>query len=115
MRFSEIIREGDPQDGHSVLLTTLEFLTQRSADAGAPMSISTQSLINTVRNTGAIFDYAGLVAAYKDPAVKELIKSFNKDVVTFKGANDIDAEQGDVDLGTDTVARMASKALTKRT
>ena len=119
MRLREFMHSGDPQNDPTVLLTTLEFIRNRSHDGNAPMTISTQSIINTVKNTGAAFDYNALVAANENPAVKELIASINKDTVTLKGFGDDQAdidndEINNTDLATDTVARMASSALSKR-
>lgn len=117
MRLREF--SGDPQNDPTVLLTTLEFIRNRSHDSNAPMTINTQSLINTVKNTGAAYDYDALVRDNQNPAVKSLIQSINRETVTLKGFGDDDAdinndEINNTDLATDTVARMASSALSKR-
>ena len=66
----------------SNLVTALELLRHRSEDKSIPASISTKSLINLVLNTDKTFSYDALVDANENnPAVKNLIKSFNKDQV----------------------------------
>lgn len=119
MRISEILREGDPQQDPSVLLTTLELLRNHADDKGSAPVLSTENLIKLMKNSGVMFDYDSLVSAYKtEPAVKELIKSFNKDTITLHTDSadefSIDSDGANMDLGTDTVARMAHKALAKR-
>ena len=119
MRISEILREGDPQKGSSVLLTTLELLRNHADDKESSPVLSTDSLLQLMKNSGVMFDYDSLVNAYKtEPAVKELIKSFNKDSITLhtdiSDEFSMDSDGNNMDLGTDTVARMAHKALAKR-
>lgn len=120
MRFREFVREGDPQNDPSVLLTSLELLRQHAQDNKTAPVIPTNDLLALVKQPGMTFTYSSLVHAYKnDPAIKKLIKSFNKDTVTFTSVDgedefSLDPNSPDVDLGTDTVARMAHKALSKR-
>ena len=74
-----------------------------------------------VLNTDKNFDYDALVAANENnPALKNLIKSFNKDYVELRSADDqedetstttnTDARQAPVD----TVSKMAKRAGKKR-
>jgi hypothetical protein len=119
MRISEILREGDPQRDPSVLITTLELLRNHADDNETAPVLSTENLFKLMKNSGAMFDYDSLVHAYKtEPAVKELIKSFNKDTITLRTDSadefSMDSDGANMDLGTDTVARMAHKALAKR-
>jgi hypothetical protein len=120
MRLSEITKKGDPQGDPGVLLTTLELLRQHAHDNGSAPVINTDDLISLANNSGAMFTYDTLVRAYKTkPAIKELIKSFNRDTITLSGLDgdddfSLDPNSPDIDLGTDTVARMAHKALAKR-
>jgi hypothetical protein len=120
MRISEILKEGDPQGDPTVLLTTLELLRQHAHDKSTAPVINTADLISLVGNSGAIFSYDSLVSAFKtDPAIKQLIKSFNRDTVILSGLDGDDefttsANSPDIDLGTDMVARMAQKAMSKR-
>lgn len=119
MRFSEFIREGDPQGDASILTSTLELMAQEANDKGMPPVIKVSDLIQIVKQPGTTFDYNALVNAYKTvPAVKNLIKSFNRDEVILKDPEGDDefttGADVDVDLGTDTVARMAHSALNKR-
>ena len=80
MRLQEFA--SDSATPESNLVTALELLRHRSQDKSAPATISTQSLINLVLNTDRTFSYNALVDANKNnPAVKNLIKSFNKDQV----------------------------------
>ena len=120
MRFSEFIKEGDPQGDPSVLLATLDLLRKYASEKNMPPVISVDDLINLVKQPGSTFNYSTLVNAYKTvPAVKKLIKSFNRQEVVLSAADGEEefttSADVDVDLGTDTVARMAHKALNKRT
>jgi hypothetical protein len=103
------------------LTTALELIRHRYKDKKTPPKISTQSLINMVLNTDKNFDYDALVVANENnPALKNLIKSFNKDYVELRSADDqedetstttnTDARQAPVD----TVSKMAKRAGKKR-
>lgn len=81
MRLREFAGENNSAP-ESNLVTALELLRHRSEDKSIPASISTKSLINLVLNTDKTFSYDALVDANENnPAVKNLIKSFNKDQV----------------------------------
>jgi hypothetical protein len=107
----------------SNLLTALELIQHRYKDKEKVPNVSTQSLINLVRNTDRTFDYEALAQANEtNPAVKNLIKSFNKDVIELnpiQPAED-DAETttnvGDTttDAPVDTVSNMAKRAAKNR-
>lgn len=85
------------------LATVLSFLSNRIQDEDSDPKMSTQSLINMVKNSGAYFDYDALVNAYEnDDAVKHLIKDFNKDEITLRlpgdeeiDSDEINSEEGD--------------------
>ena len=117
MRYSEIIKEGDSSP---ILLTTLELMQRHASEKGMPPVIPTDDLINLVKQPGMVFDYNTLVKAYKTvPAIKQLIKSFNRQEVVLAAADgeeefSTSGDNVDVDLGTNTVARMAHQALSKR-
>ena len=118
MRYSDIIREGDSSP---ILLTTLELMRKHASDHNMPPVIPTNDLIDLVKQPGMTFDYNTLVNAYKTlPAIKKLIKSFNREEVVLTAADGEEefsttGDDVDVDLGVNTVARMAHKALAKRT
>lgn len=119
MRLREFIRGGDAQTDPSVLLSALDLMRQDVQDKGLPPVIKMSDLIQIVKQPGTTFDYNTLVNLYKKiPAVKNLIKSFNRDEVVLSDPEGNDefttSADVDVDLGTDTVARMANKALKKR-
>jgi hypothetical protein len=107
----------------SNLLTALELIQHRYKDKEKVPNVSTQSLINLVRNTDRTFDYEALAQANEtNPAVKNLIKSFNKDIVEL---NPIQPAEDEVDTTTnvgdtttdapvDTVANMAKRAAKTR-
>lgn len=79
------LREFSENSNDSGLATVLNFLANRAKDSDAPGTMSTQSVINMVKNSGSYFDYDALVDAYKnDESIKNLIKSFNKDEITLK-------------------------------
>ena len=108
----------------SNLTTALELIRHRYKDKKQPPKISTQSLINLVLNTDKTFDYDALVAANENnPALKNLIKSYNKDYIELLPAGELD----DTDATTtntpdgeatqapvDTVSNMAKRAAKTR-
>ena len=122
MRLDEFIHSSK-NTPESNLLTALELIQHRYKDKEKVPNVSTQSLINLVRNTDRTFDYEALAQANEtNPAVKNLIKSFNKDVIELnpiQPAED-DAETttnvGDTttDAPVDTVSNMAKRAAKNR-
>ena len=108
----------------SNLTTALELIRHRYKDKKQPPKISTQSLINLVLNTDKTFDYDALVAANENnPALKNLIKSYNKDYIELLPAGE-DADSDATTTNTpdgqatqapvDTVANMAKRAAKSR-
>ena len=121
MRLREFAH-GPTNTPESNLLTALELIQHRYKDQDKTPNVSTQSLINMVLNTDRTFNYDALASAVENnPAVKNLIKSFNKDVVEL---NPIGAEgdetttvtpDGDAtDNPVDDVSSMAKRAGKKR-
>ena len=116
MRLHEF-EHGPTNTPESNLLTALELIQHRYKNKEQVPNISTQSLINLVLNTDRTFDYDALVDAVENnPAVKNLIKSFNKDYVEL---NTIDADDSTTtvtpdgeatDAPVDTVSSMAKRA-----
>jgi hypothetical protein len=107
----------------SNLLTALELIQHRYKDKEKVPNVSTQSLINLVRNTDRTFDYEALAQANEtNPAVKNLIKSFNKDVVELNPIQPVaDDDETTTNVGdtttdapVDTVANMAKRAAKSR-
>jgi len=108
----------------SNLTTALELIRHRYKDKKQLPKISTQSLINLVLNTDKTFDYDALVSANENnPALKNLIKSYNKDYIELQPAGELDDTDatttntpgGDATTApVDTVANMAKKAAKKR-
>lgn len=109
------------------LVTALELLRHRYNDKNKPAKISTQSLINLVLNTDKTFDYSALVDANEsNPAVKNIIKSFNKEFVILNplnGESDSDdtttnapeqGQQGAFQAPVDDVSSMAKRAAKER-
>ena len=124
-----LIREfADPKDGDANLVTILQFLRNRSHNKKLTPVISTQSLINMVKNQGGSewFTYDNLVAAQENnPAVHELIKNLDKEKVTLNGFGDeTDASEVDqaeaaqnhasVSDPQKTVSAMAKRAAANR-
>jgi hypothetical protein len=115
---------GPTNTPESNLTTALELIRNRYKDKQQPPKISTQSLINLVLKTDKTFDYDALVAANENnPALKNLIKSYNKDYIELLPAG----EDADTDATTtntpdgdatqapvDTVANMAKRAAKTR-
>lgn len=106
------------------LTTALELIRNRYGDLNKLPKISTQSLINMVLNTDKTFNYDALVAANNEnPAVKNLIKSYNKDYVELRPSGEYaddeatttNPEEGDpTQAPVDTVGDMAKRAGKKR-
>ena len=123
MRLNEFTH-GPTNTPESNLTTALELIRHRYKDKKQPPKISTQSLINLVLNTDKTFDYDALVAANENnPALKNLIKSYNKDYIELLPAG----EDADTDATTtntpdgeatqapvDTVSNMAKRAAKSR-
>jgi len=106
----------------SNLVTTLQLLQHRYKDRSQNPKISTNSLINMILNTDRTFDYDALVSANEtNPAVKTLIKSYNKDYVILHSkdeesdATTTNPPEGDATQApVDTVDSMAKRAAKKR-
>lgn len=121
MRLSEFVHT-DKNAPESNLVTALELIRARYKDKNKAPKISTNSLINLVLNTDKNFDYQALVDANENnPAVKNLIKSFNKDFVQLRSFNDLEDQPTTTNVGdktgtepVDTVADMAARAAKER-
>jgi hypothetical protein len=122
VRLDEFVH-GPTNTPESNLVTALELIQHRYKDKDKVPNVSTQSLINLVRNTDRTFDYDALISANENnPAVKTLIKSFNKDVVELNPVNDGEEQEpttntpsGDATQApVDTVSNMAKSAAKKR-
>ena len=114
---------GPTNTPESNLLTALELIQHRYKDKEKQPNVSTQSLINLVRNTDRTFDYEALAQANEtNPAVKNLIKSFNKDYVELNQIQPVEDDSetttnvGDAttDAPVDTVPNMAKRAAKAR-
>jgi hypothetical protein len=113
---------GPTNTPESNLTTALELIQHRYKDKEQSPKVSTQSIINLVRNTDRTFDYEALVQANEtNPAVKNLIKTFNKDYVELNTVNDGEDEASTTNVGdettqapVDTVANMAKRAAKTR-
>jgi len=109
-----------------VLLTVLSFLRNRAHDKNLVPRISTDAVIQMVRNAGqTTFDFNAFNSAYKtNDAVKNAVKEFDKDhivMLPFGGESDaIDDESEDVEMDSDvrksqkTVQDMAKRARSNR-
>lgn len=123
MRLNEFIHS-PKNTPESNLTTALELIRNRYKDKQQPPKISTQSLINLVLNTDKTFDYDALVAANENnPALKNLIKSYNKDYVELVPAGEEDntdttttntPDGDDTTAPVDTVSNMAKRAAKSR-
>ena len=124
MRLDEFVHS-PKNTPESNLTTALELIRHRYKDKKQPPKISTQSLINLVLNTDKTFDYDALVAANtNNPALQNLIKSYNKDYIELRPAgedNDSSAtvenpkdQDADPNAPVDTVSNMAKQAARKR-
>jgi hypothetical protein len=121
VRLNEFIH-GPTNTPESNLTTALELIQHRYKDKEQSPKVSTQSIINLVRNTDRTFDYESLVQANEtNPAVKNLIKTFNKDYVELNTVNDGEEDAPTTNVGdettdapVDTVANMAKRAAKTR-
>ena len=123
MRLDEFIHS-PKNTPESNLTTALELIRNRYKDKQQLPKISTQSLINLVLNTDKTFDYDALVAANENnPAIKNLIKSYNKDYIELRPAGELGDDDatttntpdgGSTDAPVNTVSDMAKKAAKKR-
>ena len=122
MRLSEFTH-GPTNTPESNLVTALELIRNRYKDVPTVPKISTQSLINMVLNTDRTFDYDALVSANEtNPAVQNLIKSYNKDYIELRSTDseETDAtttnpeDQDPTQNPVDTVDDMAKRAAKKR-
>ena len=119
MRSCEFVH-GLTNTPESNLVTALELLRFRNKDQQTPAVISTNALINLVLNTDKTFSYDALVDANEtNPAVKNLIKSFNRDKVVLNSVdNDFDEttniNQDSTQAPVDTVSSMAKRAAKER-
>jgi len=116
----------------SNLMPVLMFLKKRSEDKELSAKLRTDSLIQLVQNAGdTTFDYNALVDAFENnDAVKDLIKTFNKDTIELASDSDDDSDEehsggdDDEDSGEDhtsdkqnseeTVSKMAKSAAKNR-
>jgi hypothetical protein len=116
--------QGPTNTPESNLITALELIRNRYKDQDTPPKISTQSVINLVLNTDKTFDYDALVAANENnPALKNIIKSYNKDYIELQPTG-VDADSDATTTNTpngdatqapvDTVSNMAKSAAKKR-
>lgn len=125
MRINEVTEPANPSDGN--LVTALQLLKSKYSDGGNSPKISTQSLINLVLNTDKNFNYDSLVqSAESNPAVKNLIKSYNKNFVILRLNSDADETNGTTTLSptgqvgqpfqapVDDVSSMAKRAAKQR-
>lgn len=92
MRLNEFVHS-PTNTPESNLLTALELIRFRYQDKNQLPKISTQSLINMVLNTDKTFDYQSLVQANENnPAVRNIVKNFNRDYVELNPIGNEPAE-----------------------
>lgn len=112
------------EDGNQYanLVSVLMFLKNSAQERGLTPKMGTESLINLVKNSGQpAFEFDDLLAAIDaDPAVKELVKSANRDEVVIRADHDQEvttdtgAKSSSVKNPEQTVKTMAKKALDRR-
>lgn len=121
MRLREFaLREDGSQ--YANLVSVLMFLKNSAQERGLTPKMGTESLINLVKNSGQpAFEFDDLLAAIDaDPAVKELVKSANREEVVIRAdhdqevTTDPDTDSSSVKNPEQTVKTMAKKALDRR-
>ena len=104
---SRLGEDSSPTDSSANLLTALNFWRNRYKDTDTPAKIKTQSLINMVLSTDRTFDYATLTDANdNNPAVKNLIKSFNREYIELQPYGD-EIDNDTPETNTDETTNMA--------
>lgn len=89
MRLREFATDAGGESGTvSTLAGILNFLRSRAHDYKIPLEIGTSNLIAMVQKTGLPFSYSALVDANKNPMIKNLIHSINKDKIEIKPYGD---------------------------
>jgi len=103
MKINEIIVEDDMDAGANLaelsanVIPVLMFLKTQAEERGVSAKMRTDSLIRMIKNAGdTTFDYKALIAAHENSdAVKEMIKSVNRDEVVL-ASDELDAEDQEV-------------------
>jgi len=125
VKINELIA-GSTSTLESNLLTALELIRHRYKDKEQLPKIKTSSLINMILNTDHTFSYQSLIDANdSNPAVKNIIKNFNKDYVELNPVGDENSPDSSEDTTNatadaavqapvDTVPDMAKRAAKKR-
>ena len=105
------IPDEDPQaEGIINLIAILNVIIERAKNEDIDPSVSTNALINMVKNTGALFDYNALLNAYEtNAAVSTIIKNLSKDTVDLIGSSE-DAVDAPVDAGEDSQSAVSKIA-----
>lgn len=125
MKISEVTSGSFLKEQVSVLLTVLSFLRNRAHDKNLVPRISTDAVIQMVKNSGqTTFDFNAFNTAFKtDEAVKNIVKEFDKDYIMllpFGGESDsvtddeVVDEDPDVRKSQKTVQDMAKRARSNR-
>lgn len=87
MRLYEFDGSDQGNTPENSLVTVLELIRNRFKGTDKTPTISTQALINLVRNTDKTFTLDNLIDANEnDPAVSNIIQSFNEKTVTLNSA-----------------------------
>lgn len=122
MRFYEFSDE-QPTNVVATVQSLLTYLRQRSNDNNMIAQISTHSFIEMVKRAGIeSFNQESFQQIANDPAVSELIKSFNNDQIILKGLGDEeDEEEAEIEKPKapnmepeQTVDNMAKRAMMRR-
>jgi hypothetical protein len=124
---AEIIEDDAEDQGHTNLVTALEFLRHRSRDKMLQPKVRVDSLIEMVRNTGAeTFNLDSLTNAFKNnESVKGLIKDIKDDehgvkYVFLKEFSDLEVDDepaiayGAKDDNPDKVVKQMAKRATSK-
>jgi hypothetical protein len=113
MRAHEFVVESSAAD--AVLLSVISNLRQQAQSRGEGGRVSTDTVINLVKNTGQeAFDYAGFVEIYqRSSALQNLIDNFNQQYVTLVAdQDDSEITSGPTDSDSEArVGQMAQKAV----
>lgn len=85
MKISEVTDSPALEQQLGILLTVLSFLRNRAHDKNLVPRISTDAIIQMVKNAGQVtFDFDAFNSAYKtSDAVKNIVKEFDKDKTTL--------------------------------
>ena len=91
-----------------------QLIADRTEDENSPSKLSTDAFIGIVNKMGLPMTKETLMDLVEKGNLDSIIKDVNMDEVHFKGQQDVDPEDMNVDRAKKVVANMAKRAAKKR-